>query len=172
MWRTGRRLRPSTYGADEGAADHEENDMPKYLLGTTFEPGVDPTPMEEWTEDEVTAHLNYFEVLGRQLRESGELVEGTILTGPDRAKIVRSGPGGETVVTDGPFQEFKEWVAGYMIIDAETEQRALEIAALYSAAPGPGGRPIEQPIQVRRMYHGTDGSSVDDTIAFGEASIE
>jgi hypothetical protein len=151
MWRTGRRLRPSTYGADEGAADHEENDMPKYLLGTTFEPGVDPTPMEEWTEDEVTAHLNYFEVLGRQLRESGELVEGTILTGPDRAKIVRSGPGGETVVTDGPFQEFKEWLAGFLIVEVPDEARALEIAALVSAVPGRGGVPAGQPTHVRQV---------------------
>jgi hypothetical protein len=131
--------------------------MPKYLLGTTFEPGADPTPMEEWTEDEVTAHLNYYEVLGRQLRESGELVDSTILTGPDRAKIVRSGPGGEPVVTDGPFQEFKEWLAGYLIVEVPDEARALEIAALVSAVPGRGGVPTGQPTHVRQVME--DGPS-------------
>jgi hypothetical protein len=131
--------------------------MPKYLLGTTFEPGADPTPMEEWTEDEVTAHLNYYEVLGRQLRESGELVDSTILTGPDRAKIVRSGPGGEPVVTDGPFQEFKEWLAGYLIVEVPDEARALEIAALVSAVPGRGGVPTAQPTHVRQVME--DGPS-------------
>ena len=55
------------------------------------------------------------------------------------------------VVTDGPFQEFKEWIAGYQIVDVDSEARAIEIAAKYSAVPGPGGRSIEQPIQVRRI---------------------
>jgi hypothetical protein len=155
MSRTGRRLRPSTYGADDGAADDgsqdRETEMPKYLLGTTFEPGADPTPMEEWTEEEVTAHLNYYEILGRKLVESGELVDSTILTGPDRAKVVRSGPGGEPVVTDGPFQEFKEWLAGYLIVEVAEEARALEIAALVSAVPGRGGVPTAQPTHVRQV---------------------
>ena len=55
------------------------------------------------------------------------------------------------MVTDGPFPEFKEWVAGYQIVDVESEERALEIAARISAVPGPGGVPIQQPIQVRRV---------------------
>jgi hypothetical protein len=135
--------------------------MPKYLLGTTFEPGADPTPMEEWTEDEVSAHLNYYEVLGRQLRESGELVDSTILTGPDRAKIVRSGPGGEPVVTDGPFQEFKEWLAGYLIVEVPDEARALEIAALVSAVPGRGGVPTGQPTHVRHVMEDAPSGVAD-----------
>jgi hypothetical protein len=55
------------------------------------------------------------------------------------------------VVTDGPFQEFKEWVAGFQVVDVDSEARAIEIAAKLSAVPGPGGRSIEQPIQVRRI---------------------
>ena len=55
------------------------------------------------------------------------------------------------MVTDGPFQEFKEWVAGYQIVDVESEERALEIAGKISAVPGPGGVPTEQPIQVRQV---------------------
>ena len=124
--------------------------MPKYLLGVTFEPGADPTPMEEWTEAEVVAHLDYYEMLHQELVASGELVESTILVGPDLTRIVRAG-GGEPVITDGPFQEFKEWLAGYQIVDVENEARALEIAARLSAVPGPDGVPLEQPIQVRQV---------------------
>jgi hypothetical protein len=55
------------------------------------------------------------------------------------------------VVTDGPFQEFKEWIAGYQIVDVESEARAIEIAARISAVPGPGGAATQQPIQVRQV---------------------
>jgi len=106
--------------------------------------------MEEWKPGEITAHLDYYRALHRELVESGELVESEVLAGPDLAKIVTS-DGGAPVVTDGPFQEFKEWVAGYQIVDVESEERALEIAGRISAVPGPGGVPIEQPIQVRQV---------------------
>lgn len=55
------------------------------------------------------------------------------------------------MVTDGPFLEFKEWLAGYQIVDVKSEERAIEIAAKISAVPGPRGIPIQQPIQVRRV---------------------
>ena len=124
--------------------------MTRYLLVVNFEGGVCETPMEEWKPEEVTAHLDYYRALHRELVESGELVESEVLAGPDLAKIVTSG-GGAPVVTDGPFQEFKEWVAGYQIVDVESEERALEIAGRLSAVPGPGGVPTEQPIQVRQV---------------------
>ena len=117
----------------------------RYLLGVNFTPGVVDTPMEEWKPEEIEAHLDYYRALSRELEESGEL-----LTGPDLAKIVTS-DGTAPVVTDGPFQEFKEWLAGYQIFDVESEERALEIAARLSAVPGPGGVPTQQPIHVRRV---------------------
>jgi hypothetical protein len=125
--------------------------MARYLIGVNFTPGADETPMEEWTRDEVAAHLNYYEVLHRELVASGELVQSTILTGPDLAKIVRSDGAGAPVVTDGPFQEFKEWLAGYQIVDVESDERAIEIAARVSAVPGQGGVPTQQPIHLRRV---------------------
>ena len=70
---------------------------------------------------------------------SGELVDSKVLTGPDLAKIVTSDGITAPVVTDGPFQEFKEWLAGYQIVDVESEARAIEIAARLSAVPGPDG---------------------------------
>ena len=125
--------------------------MARYLLIVTFEPGVDDTPMEEWQPGEVTAHLDYYRALNDQLTESGELVDATILTSPDAAHVVRADGADGRVVTDGPFQEFKEWVAGFQVVDVESEERALEIARLVSAVPGRGGVPLGQPIHVRRV---------------------
>ena len=54
-------------------------------------------------------------------------------------------------VTDGPFPEAKEFLAGYWIVDCESPQRAYDIAARASAAPGPGGRPLNMAIEVREV---------------------
>jgi hypothetical protein len=124
--------------------------MTRYLRAVNFEGGVAETPMEEWKPEEITAHLDYYKALHQELVSSGELVESEVLTGPDLAKIVRS-DGTAPVVTDGPFQEFKEWLAGYQIVDVESEARAIEIAAKLSAVPGPGGVATQQPIQVRQV---------------------
>ena len=130
--------------------------MTRYLLIVNFEGGVVETPMEEWKPEEVTAHLDYYRALHRELVDSGELVESEVLAPPNLAKIVTS-DGTAPVVTDGPFQEFKEWVAGYPIIDVESEERAIEIAGKLSAVPGPGGIATQQPIHLRQMM--TDAPS-------------
>jgi hypothetical protein len=125
--------------------------MTRYLLAVNFEGGVVETPMEEWNPEEITAHLDYYKALHEELVSSGELVQSEVLAGPDLAKIVTSDGMTAPVVTDGPFQEFKEWLAGYQIVDVESEARALEIAAKISAVPGPGGAATQQPIQVRQV---------------------
>ena len=135
--------------------------MSKYLLIVDFQPGVSESPMEDWKPEEVEAHLNYYRALNRELTASGELLDTTILTGPDLAKVVTSDGSGLPVITDGPFQEFKEWVAGFQIVDVDTEARALEIAALISAVPGEGGVPLQQPIQVRQIMDDTPSSSAE-----------
>ncbi len=125
--------------------------MTRYLLAVNFEGGVVETPMEEWKPDEITAHLDYYKALHKELVSSGELVESEVLAGPDLAKVVTSDGVTAPVITDGPFQEFKEWLAGYQIVDVESEARAIEIAAKISAVPGPGGVATQQPIQVRQV---------------------
>ena len=125
--------------------------MTRYLLAVNFEGGVVDTPMEEWKPEEVQAHLDHYRDLNRELSASGELVQSEVLTGPDVAKVVTSDGKGAPMVTDGPFQEFKEWLAGFQVFDVEDEARAIEIAARLSAVPGPGGVPTQQPIQVRRI---------------------
>ena len=107
--------------------------------------------MEDWKPEEITAHLDYYKALHDELVGSGELVQSEALAGPDLAKIVTSDGVTAPVVTDGPFQEFKEWLAGYQIVDVGSEARAIEIAAKISAVPGPGGMATQQPIQVRQV---------------------
>ncbi len=139
--------------------------MTRYLLAVNFEGGVVETPMEEWKPEEITAHLDYYKALHKELVSSGELVESEVLVGPDLAKIVTSDGVTAPVVTDGPFQEFKEWLAGYQIVDVESEARAIEIAAKISAVPGPGGVATQQPIQVRQVMDDAP-SDVDEMEAF------
>jgi len=124
--------------------------MTRYLLIVNFEGGVVETPMEDWKPEEITAHLDYYKALHNELVSSGELVQSEVLAGPDLAKIVTS-DGVTPVVTDGPFQEFKEWLAGYQIVEVDSEARAIEIAAKISAVPGSGGVATQQPIQVRQV---------------------
>jgi hypothetical protein len=87
------------------------------------------------------------------LRASGELAGVEGLAGPDQAKLVRAGGDGRPV-TDGVFPETKEFLAGYWIIDVERPERAYEIAAQASLAPGPGGAPLHLGIEVRQVMAG------------------
>jgi len=125
--------------------------MTRYLLAVTFEDGVPMPPMTQWQPEEIAAHLDYYAALHRELVASGELVDAQTLTGPELACVVTSDGVGAPVRTDGPFTEVKEWVAGYQIVDVDSEERAIEIAAKVSAVPGVGGRPTQQPIHVRRV---------------------
>ena len=108
-------------------------------------------PMTQWDPDDIRAHIAFQHELNRELSESGELVDAQGLAGPDLAKIVTFDGVSAPVVTDGPFAESKELLAGYRIVDVESEARALEIAAKASAAPGPRGVPMENPIEVRQI---------------------
>jgi hypothetical protein len=124
--------------------------MTRYMVLVKHDEGLEAPPMDEWDPDDIKAHLDYLRALNAELIESGELVEMQALTGPDLARIVVS-DGGPPVVTDGPFPEVKELLAGYQLIDVESEERAIEIAAKVSAAPGPGGVPLRQRIELRSV---------------------
>jgi hypothetical protein len=104
----------------------------------------------EWTPEELQAHMAFMHRLNKELTESGELVGAQGLGTPGEAKVVRAGKGGAPV-TDGVFPEAKEFLAGYWIVDVETPERAYEIAARASAAPGPRGEPLIIPIEVRQV---------------------
>ena len=130
--------------------------MTRYLVLTKYDEGPEAPPMAEWDPDAITTLLDYVRALDRELIESGELVEGVSLTGPELARIVVS-DGGPPVVTDGPFPEAEELLAGYQMIDVESEERAIEIAAKVSAAPGPGGKPLRRRIELRPVLGALTG---------------
>jgi hypothetical protein len=113
-------------------------------------------PMSEWTPGDIKAHIEFQQVLNQALTESGELVDAQGLAGPERAKFVVSDGIGAPVITDGPYPEAKELLAGYRMIDVETLERAIEIAAQASAAPGPNGVPIRDAIEVRQVMGAPD----------------
>src|SRR5687768_1695759 len=130
--------------------------MAKYLLIVDYNGGVVDAPMDEWAPGEIAAHMDYYAALRQELLDSGELVDQHALTGPEHAKVVTSDGVGAPVVTDGPFAEFKEMLAGFQLVDVDSEARAIEIAAKISAVPGPGGVAQQQPITVRRVMDAAD----------------
>jgi hypothetical protein len=104
-----------------------------------------------WPPDDIKAHITWMKRFAKSLSESGELVGAEGLAVPEQAKIVRAKKDGEPEVTDGPFPESKEFLAGYWIVDVETPERAYDIAARASAAPGKGGVPLNMAIEVREV---------------------
>jgi hypothetical protein len=110
-------------------------------------------PMPDWPAKDFQAHIQFMVKLNTDLRESGELVSAEGLSFPDQAKLVRAGRDG-TPVTDGVFPESKEFLAGYWIVDVDSPERAYQIAARASAAPGKNGEPLNMPIEVRPIMSG------------------
>ena len=128
--------------------------MPKYLLLKHYNGGPEPlescAPMSEWTPQEITAHIAFQHDVGRMLTERGEMVDAQGLS-PEGAYVRYGGPDAAPVVTDGPFPEAKELIAGWYLVDVESEARAYEIAAYVSSAPGQDGKPIHEWIEVRAV---------------------
>jgi len=127
--------------------------MAKYLLLKHYRgsmpspvPGCD-APMSEWTPEEIDAHIGFMNDFAAKLTERGEFVDGQALA-PEGAWVRYDGEG-RPPVTDGPFAETKDLIAGWMIIDVSSQERAYEAAAELSSAPGQGGRPIHEWIEVR-----------------------
>jgi hypothetical protein len=125
----------------------------KYMLMMNVPGGQQPYQITNWAQKDIQAHIGFMIGLNKELSESGELVGAEGLSGPEQAKLVRAGKNG-TPVTDGVFPESKEFLAGYWIIDVESPERAYQIAAKASAAPGPGGAPLNMPIEVREVMSG------------------
>jgi hypothetical protein len=121
----------------------------RFMLMQTYGPtATQCPPMSEWPASGVRTHIAFQQELNERLAELGELIDAVGLAGPETARIVTS-DGRTPVVTDGPFPETKELLAGYRLVDVVSWDRALEIAAIVSAAPGPDGAPIQAPIEVR-----------------------
>ncbi|WP_280268752.1 YciI family protein [Nocardia wallacei] len=131
----------------------------KYMLLKTYgEAAYCTAPIGEWAPEEIAAHIEFQRALGAELEKSGELVDAQGLAAPEQALLVSSDGRSAPVVTDGPFPETKEFLAGYWMVDVDSRDRAIEIAARASAAPGPGGKPIGEYLEVRAVM---EAPSVD-----------
>ena len=124
--------------------------MAKYLLLKHYRGGkapVNDVPMDKWTPEEIDAHMTYMQEFADRLSGSGEFVDGQALA-PEGVWVRYDGEG-RPPVTDGPFAETKDLIAGWMVIDVDTYERALALAGELSAAPGAGGKPIHEWLEVR-----------------------
>lgn len=123
----------------------------KFMLMMHAPRGNGDWDVAAWQPEDIRAMVTYMHDLNRDLKTSGELVSAEGLTPPAEARIVRAGKNGGPVVTDGPFAETKEFLAGFWMVECASASRAYEIAAQASAAPGPGGRTLNIPIEVRAV---------------------
>jgi hypothetical protein len=124
--------------------------MAKYLLLKHYRgapAAVNDVPMDQWRPEEVEAHIGFMNDFAARLVGTGEFVDGQALS-PD-GLWVRSDGEGRPAMTDGPFAETKDLIAGWMVIDVDSQERAIELAGELSAAPGAGGAPIHEWLEVR-----------------------
>ena len=125
--------------------------MAKYLLLKHYRGGPTPAvnidPMDKWTPAEVDAHIQYMRDFAARLEGTGEFVDGQALS--PEGTFVRYDGEGRPPVTDGPFAETKDLIAGWMVIDVDSYERAVELAGELSAAPGQDGKPIHEWLELR-----------------------
>ena len=125
--------------------------MTKYLLLKHYRgapEAVNDVPMDQWTPEEIEDHVQYMNDFAARLEGTGEYVDSQALS--PEGTFVRYEGEGRPPVTDGPFAETKDLIAGWMVIDVDTYERALALAGELSAAPGAGGKPI-------RLWDATTG---------------
>lgn len=103
-----------------------------------------------WPKEDIEAHMAVLHRINKDLTASGEFVATHGLAEPGEAKVVRGEKNGRPM-TDGIFPESKEFLLGYWIVDVASAERAYAIAGQISAAPGPGGKPTNMPIEVRQF---------------------
>jgi hypothetical protein len=129
----------------------EESDVKYMLMMHAQRSGWKDAGIGTWPPDDIKAHIRFMIDFNKELTAAGELVEAQGLNGPEEARVVRASAHGTPEVTDGPFPEAKEFLAGFWIVDCESTARAYAIAARVSAAPGKGGVPLNLPIEVREV---------------------
>ena len=126
--------------------------MAKFLLLKHYRRNAGPEdlvdiPMQEWSPEEIDAHMAYMGDFAAKLEKAGEFVDGQALS--PEGTFVRYDGAGRPPVTDGPFAETKDLIAGWMAIDVDSYERAIELAGELSAAPGKNGEPIYEWLEVR-----------------------
>jgi hypothetical protein len=115
----------------------------KYMIMMFGDQSGLATQSSEWIRE----MIRFMHKVNDDLTRSGELVAAEGLVDPSQAKTVGF-KNGIPVATDGPFAESKESLAGYWIVDVDSEARAIEIASRVVAFIGPAGAP---PVEVRQI---------------------
>src|SRR5690242_2569555 len=125
----------------------------RYMMMMHAPRGTGDYQINRWSPEDFNAHIAFMHRFNKELTDAGEWVDGQALTPPGQAKLIHAGRNGAPV-TDGVFPESKEFLAGYWIVEVDSPERAYELAAKASAAPGPGGAPLNMPIEVREVMSG------------------
>ncbi|HEX4420382.1 MAG TPA: YciI family protein [Kofleriaceae bacterium] len=123
----------------------------KFMLMMNAPRGDGDWNVMSWPPADLKAHIEFMKRFNAELSAAGELVAAEGLASPAQARVVRAGKTGAPEVTDGPFAEAKEFLAGFWIVDVESAAQAYAIAARASASPGPGGVPLNLAIEVREV---------------------
>ncbi|MEO7156205.1 MAG: YciI family protein [Vicinamibacterales bacterium] len=121
----------------------------KFMLQMNVKKG--PYQMEGWSQDDVKRMVGFMHQLNADLSAKGQLVSAEGLVAPEQTRVVKANDAGSPIVTDGPFAESKEFIAGYWIVEVTSADEAYAIAAQASACPGPGGKPLNMPIELREV---------------------
>jgi hypothetical protein len=119
----------------------------KFMLQMNVKKG--PYQMEGWSGEDIKRMVEFMHKINAELKAAGQLVSAEGLVSPEEARIVKANPDGSPQVTDGPFAETKEFIAGFWIVDVKDADEAYRIAAQISLCPGPGGQPLHMPLEVR-----------------------
>ena len=125
----------------------------RYMLMMNAPRGDGDYGINNWSPEDFKAHIAFMHSYNKDLTEAGEFVAAEGLAPPGEAKLVRAGKDAAPV-TDGVFPESKEFLAGYWIVEVDTPERAYELAAKASTAPGPGGKPLNMALEVRQVMSG------------------
>ncbi|MFF9013074.1 YciI family protein [Streptomyces sp. NPDC014870] len=120
-------------------------------------PGQGPA----WSEKDLQAMFEHMGSINNDLAESGELVDAQGLVEPRLTRHVSVDKAGQPVITDGPYSETKELLAGYWILDCASLERVTEIAARVARCPQPEGAP-EYPIVIRQIDQRSEADLAED----------
>lgn len=126
----------------------------KFMLMMHAARGTGDWQVMSWAPDDLKKHIAFMHRVNEELRGVGQLVGAEGLASPGEAKLVRAVGPGSPAITDGPFPEAKEFLAGYWIVEVDRPEEAYRIAAKVSAAPGKGGAPLNMSIEVRQVMSG------------------
>ena len=121
----------------------------KFMVQMNVKKG--PYQMEGWSQEDIKRMVDFMNKTNAELKAAGQWVFAEGLVSPDQARLVTADPDGRPSVTDGPFAESKEFIAGFWIIEVKDADEAYRIAAKISLCPGPAGKPLHMPLEVRAV---------------------